>query len=106
MLYEVITDNSEKLNYRFTTSRLDYQGTQEGSEQQKNTFGLTSSLKMSDKLSFDVFANYINTITNNRPYQLGQVLGSFSGFFSRTEDIVITSYSIHYTKLYEDECWC
>ena len=82
-----ISDNSEKLNYRFTASRLDYRGTQEGSNQQKNTFGLTSSLKMSDKLSFDVYANYINTITKNRPYQLGQVLGSFSGFFSRTEDM-------------------
>ncbi|WP_163708226.1 SusC/RagA family TonB-linked outer membrane protein [Mangrovibacterium lignilyticum] len=84
-----LSDNSERLNYRFTASRMDYQGTQEGSEQQKTNLGLTSSLKLADNLSVDVYANYVNTITTNRPYQLGQVLGSFSGFFSRTEDMSV-----------------
>ncbi|MFT3738366.1 MAG: SusC/RagA family TonB-linked outer membrane protein [Breznakibacter sp.] len=82
-----LSDQSDKLTYRFTAARLDYTGTQEGSKQERNTYGFNSSLKMSDKVSFDLFANYINTTTTNRPYQLGQVLGSYGGFFSRTEDM-------------------
>jgi len=82
-----LSNQTDKVNYRFTASRLDYKGTQEGSEQQKNTFGLNSSLKLNDKVSFDLYVNYINTVTTNRPYQLGQVLGSYGGFFSRTEDM-------------------
>ncbi len=82
-----ISNANENVNYRFTYSRLDYKGTQEGSEQGKNTLGLNSTFKLSDKVSVDVNANFINTKTTNRPYQLGQVLGSFSGFFSRAEDM-------------------
>lgn len=82
-----VSDRTDKLNYRLTYSRLDYQGTQEGNKLEKNTFALNSSLKISDKMSLDVIANYINTVTENRPYQMGQVLGSFGGFFSRTEDM-------------------
>ncbi|MCL6218683.1 SusC/RagA family TonB-linked outer membrane protein [Zunongwangia pacifica] len=82
-----VSENTEKLNYRFTASRLDYEGTQEGSDQEKNTLGLNSSIKLNDDIRLDVTANYINTLTHNRPYQLGQVLGSFGGYFSRTEDM-------------------
>ncbi len=82
-----ISNGNENMNYRLTYSRLDYTGTQEGSKQEKNTIGLNSTFKLNDKLSVDVYANYINTITTNRPYQLGQVLGSYSGFFSRAEDM-------------------
>ncbi|UGU17468.1 SusC/RagA family TonB-linked outer membrane protein [Sinomicrobium kalidii] len=82
-----VSDRTDKLNYRVTYSRLDYQGTQEGNKLEKNTFALNSTLKLNDKISVDVVANYINTITENRPYQMGQVLGSFAGFFSRTEDM-------------------
>ncbi|SFW33586.1 iron complex outermembrane recepter protein [Sinomicrobium oceani] len=84
-----VSDQTEKLNYRLTYSRLDYEGTQEGNKLEKNTFGLNSTLKISDKITLDVVANYINTTTTNRPYQLGQVLGSFSGFFSRAEDMSV-----------------
>lgn len=82
-----ISESTEKFNYRFTASRLDYQATQEGSEQEKNTFGLNSSLNLNDDISLDITANYINTITFNRPHLLGQVLGSFGGYFSRAEDM-------------------
>jgi iron complex outermembrane receptor protein len=44
-------------------------------------------VQLSDKVSTDVVVNFINTQTHNRAYQLGQVLGSFGGFFSRTEDM-------------------
>ncbi|WP_207532399.1 SusC/RagA family TonB-linked outer membrane protein [Desertivirga arenae] len=82
-----LSNQSDKLNYRLSATRLDYKGTNPGSKQEKNTFNLNSTLKLSNKLSTDVVVGYINTLTHNRPYQLGQVLGSFGGFFSRTEDM-------------------
>ncbi len=82
-----LSNSTEKASYRLSYTRLDYKGTSPGSEQQKNTFNLNSSLKLSNKVSADIVINYINTLTHNRAYQLGQVLGSFEGFFSRAEDI-------------------
>ncbi|MCZ4245557.1 SusC/RagA family TonB-linked outer membrane protein [Pedobacter punctiformis] len=82
-----ISNQTEALNYRFSASRLDYRGTQPGNTGSKNSFNLNSTIKLAPKLSADVIVSYVNTITRNRPYQLGQVLGSFGGFFSRAEDM-------------------
>jgi len=82
-----ISNQTDALNYRFSATRLDYKGTQPGNTMQKNSFNLNSTVKLSPKLSADVVVSYVNTKTHNRPYQLGQVLGSFSGFFSRAEDM-------------------
>ncbi|SMD11391.1 SusC/RagA family TonB-linked outer membrane protein [Pedobacter nyackensis] len=82
-----ISNQTEGVNYRFSASRLDFRGTQPGNTGSKNSFNLNSTVKLSPKVSADVIVNYVNTITHNRPYQLGQVLGSFAGFFSRAEDM-------------------
>jgi len=82
-----ISNQTEGVNYRFSASRLDYKGTQPGNTGAKNTFNLNSTVKLAPRLSADVIVSYVNTITKNRPYQLGQVLGSFGGFFSRAEDM-------------------
>ncbi|WP_443944363.1 SusC/RagA family TonB-linked outer membrane protein [Pedobacter sp. AW1-32] len=82
-----ISNQTDAVNYRFSASRLDYKGTQPGNTGTKNSFNLNSTIKMAPRLSADVIVSYVNTITNNRPYQLGQVLGSFGGFFSRAEDM-------------------
>ena len=82
-----LSNQSDKLNYRLSANRLDYKGTQPGNKMEKNTFNLNSTLKLGNKISTDIVVNYINTINHNRPYQLGQVLGSFGGYFSRAEDM-------------------
>lgn len=82
-----ISKQTENLDYRFSATRLDYKGTQPGNTMQKNSFNLNSTVKLSPKVSADIIVSYVNTKTHNRPYQLGQVLGSFSGFFSRAEDM-------------------
>ena len=82
-----LSNQTDKLNYRLSYSRLDYKGTQRGSNSQKNTFNLNSTIKLADNISIDAIASYVNTYTENRPYQLGQVLGSYGGFFSRAEDM-------------------
>jgi len=82
-----LSNQTDKLNYRLSYTRLDYKGTQRGSEQARNTFNLNSTLKLTNSMSLDIIASYVNTNTHNRPYQLGQVLGSYGGFFSRAEDM-------------------
>ncbi|MBB6273905.1 iron complex outermembrane receptor protein [Pedobacter cryoconitis] len=82
-----ISNQSDAINYRFSASRLDYRGTQPGNTGSKNSFNLNSTVKLGSKVSADVIVSYVNTITKNRPYQLGQVLGSFGGYFSRAEDM-------------------
>ncbi len=82
-----ISKMTDELNYRLSATRLDVDGTQPGNQMHKNTFTLNSSVKLSPKLSLDLLANYINTQNHNRPYQLGQVLGSYGGFFNRSEDM-------------------
>jgi len=82
-----ISKQTDDLNYRISASRLDYNGIQRESNQKKNTFSLNSTLKLSPKLSVDLVANYVNTITHNRPYLTNRLAASFDGFFGRNEDV-------------------
>ncbi|WP_437920980.1 SusC/RagA family TonB-linked outer membrane protein [Sphingobacterium sp. LRF_L2] len=84
-----ISNQTDQVNYRLSGTRMDYKSTSPGSKQNRNTFNLNSSIKMHEKVSLDVVANYINTNTHNRSQLLGQVLGSYGGFISRTEDMSV-----------------
>lgn len=84
-----ISNQTDKVNYRLSGTRMDYKSTSPGSKQSRNTFNLNSTVKMHEKLSLDLVANYTNTKTHNRSQLLGQVLGSYGGFFSRTEDMSV-----------------
>lgn len=82
-----ISNQTDKINYRLSATRMDYKSTSPGSKQTKNTLNLNSSVKLSDKISTDIVATYINTNTHNRTFLLGQVLGSYAGFINRSEDM-------------------
>ncbi|WP_374165096.1 SusC/RagA family TonB-linked outer membrane protein [Arcticibacter sp. MXS-1] len=96
-----LSNQTDKVNYRFSATRLDYNGTQPGNKLEKNTFNLNSTVKLSDKVSTDIVVSYINTITKNRPYLLGQVLGSYAGFFSRAEDMSVMKEKYQTSKGYK-----
>jgi iron complex outermembrane receptor protein len=89
-----VSNQTDKSDYRFSYTRLDYDGIQRESGVHKNTFGLNSSVKLGSKASVDVVANYVNTITDNRPYQTNRLAQSFDGFFGREEkmDLVRQKY--------------
>ncbi len=100
-----ISNQTDKLNYRFSATRMDYKGVTPGSKQQRNTFGLNTSIKMADNLTADIVVNYMNTRTHNRAGLMGNVLASNGGFFNRAEDmdmlksIYQTSQGYKYSKL-------
>jgi len=89
-----ISNQTDKINYRLSATRLDYTGIQRGQKQQKNSFNLNTTVKLSDKISTDIVASYVNTLTHNRPYQLGRVLANFGGFLNRSEkaDVLLDNY--------------
>lgn len=82
-----LSNQTDNYSYRISYTRLDYDGIQRASGIEKNSFTLNSSLKLSNKLSVDVVANYVNTLTHNRAYQTNRLAQSFDGFFGRNEDI-------------------
>lgn len=89
-----ISKMSDDLTYRLSANRLDVKGIQPGNNLHKNTFSLNSTVRLGAKMSLDLNTSYINTENINRPYQFGQVFGSYSGFFNRSEysDLLKTKY--------------
>lgn len=82
-----ISNQTDNYNYRLSATRLDYSGIQRESNVQKNTFSLNSGVKLSKSVSVDLIANYVNTLTHNRPYQTNQLAASYDGFFGREENM-------------------
>jgi iron complex outermembrane recepter protein len=96
-----LSNQNDKINYRLSATRMDYKGTNPGSKQNRTTFNLNSTVKLHEKLSLDLVGNYVNTFTHNRAYLLGQVLGSFGGYFSRTEDMSVMRQRFQTTNGYK-----
>jgi iron complex outermembrane receptor protein len=96
-----LSNQTDNYNYRISASRLDYGSIQRASDLQKNTFSLNSGLKLSKKLSVDLVANYVNTLTHNRPYQTYQLASSFDGFFGREEDMKLILQKYHTSQGYD-----
>ncbi len=82
-----LSNQTEKINYRLSASNMDYKAIAPGSRQNRSSFNLNSTVKVSDRVDVDVVANYVNTKTKNRPGLMGDVLGSNAGFFSGAEDV-------------------
>lgn len=82
-----LSKQTDAVNYRLSYSRLDYTGTQRGSEMQKNTFNLNTNVKFHKKASLDVVASYVNTNTLNRPESMTQLFNSSAGFYNSAESM-------------------
>ncbi|QIK60971.1 SusC/RagA family TonB-linked outer membrane protein [Dysgonomonas sp. HDW5A] len=82
-----LSKQTDKVNYRLSYTRLDYTGTQRGSEQQRNTFNLNSVVNVSKDVTVDVVANYMNTKTHNRPEYMDRIFNNYGGMINRAESI-------------------
>ena len=95
------SNGNEKGNYRFAYTRTDYKSIMPGSKLNKNYFNFNGTLKLHDKVSVDLVSNYINSYTHNRPYMMNQLFQSFSGFFSRFDDMSVYFNKYQTTKGYK-----
>lgn len=77
-----LSNATDKMNYRFSYTRTDYEGIQIGGKQQKNSLNLNASYKITPKINFDVTASYINELVHNRPRQIYYLTNNYGGFFS------------------------
>lgn len=84
-----LSNNTDKVNYRFSASRNDYNGIQRESKQEKNTFNLNTTVKLSNKLSTDVIVSYVNTLVHNRPFQINRLTANYGGFLNRSDDMSV-----------------
>jgi iron complex outermembrane receptor protein len=82
-----VSNASDKGSYRLSYTRTDYKSIMPGSNLYKNNFNFNGTLKLSDRVSIDLVSTYNNNFTHNRAYLMGQVFGSFGGFFSRADDM-------------------
>lgn len=89
-----LSNSSEKLAYRFSYTRNDYQGVQIGGKQQKNTFNFNTSYKITPKLTTDLVLTYVNEKVHNRPEQINRVTANYGGFFSAADymDVYMQKY--------------
>ncbi|TDW99128.1 SusC/RagA family TonB-linked outer membrane protein [Dinghuibacter silviterrae] len=81
-------------NFRLSYTRFDYKSIMPGTNLNKNNFNFNGTLKLNNRVSVDLVSTYNNTFTHNRTYQMGQIFGSYGGFFSRADDM--SAYFDHY----------
>jgi iron complex outermembrane recepter protein len=82
-----MSNSSEAGNYRFSYTRTDYKSIMPGSNLNKNNFNFNGTLNLSKKVSLDLVSTYNNNFTHNRPEALSNVLSSYTGFYSRMDDM-------------------
>ncbi|MBX2920656.1 MAG: SusC/RagA family TonB-linked outer membrane protein [Chitinophagaceae bacterium] len=89
-----VTNASDKLSYRLSYTRNDYRGIQIGGKQEKNTFNLNSTYKITPKFTTDLVISYINEKVHNRPYQIDRLTNNYGGFLSAAErmDVIFDKY--------------
>ena len=73
-------------SFRFSYTRLDYQGITRGSDHDKNTFNLNATLNLHRNFRLDLVAQYISQKTENRPYKINRITNNYGGFLSRFDD--------------------
>ncbi|MFT2008477.1 SusC/RagA family TonB-linked outer membrane protein [Pontibacter sp. 13R65] len=84
-----LSNQTDKATYRLSYTRNDYEGVQRGGSMTRNTFNLNSTLKISNKLTADIVANYVNSYVKNRPMQINRLTASYDGFLGRSEDMSV-----------------
>ena len=80
-----LNNSTDKGSYRFSYTKLDYEGIARGSNMNRNTFSLNGTLKLHEKVSVDVVVNYVNSLVHNRPESINRLTANYGGFFSRAD---------------------
>lgn len=82
-----LSNSSDRGSFRVSYTRMDYESIARGSYNDRNTFSLNSSLKISDKLTTDIVLSYVNSFVHNRPESINRLTANYGGFFSRADDM-------------------
>ena len=82
-----LANRIDNWSYRISYTHSDYEGIQVGGKLRRNTVNLNTSLRLSPRLNADLVVNYGNSFVHNRPLKINRLMSSWTGFFSRAEDM-------------------
>jgi TonB-linked SusC/RagA family outer membrane protein len=97
-----LSGGSEKATGRLTISRVDQTGVSPNTDQTHNTVGMNTSVKLSDRFSFDANVNYSELNNHNLPPQgnnMRNPLLGLNGWFGR--QVNMSYLKDHYNDLVE-----
>ncbi len=87
-------------SFRLAFGNTDYKGIYPGYTLDKYNFNLNADINLAKKVKLSVVANYINDHTHNRSTRVYNFHGSYSGFFSRLDNMDILRNKYKTTKGY------
>ncbi|SHN15942.1 TonB-linked outer membrane protein, SusC/RagA family [Cyclobacterium lianum] len=81
-----ISNSTDVADFRVSLTRQDNEALSLNSKNSKNIANLNATFRISDKVKTDVFINYINQYTANRPYSVDRMINNFGGMMTRFDN--------------------
>lgn len=86
MVNVAISNSTDVADFRFSLTRQDNEALSLNSKNSKNIANLNATFRVTDKIKTDVFINYINQNTANRPYSIDRMINNFGGMMTRFDN--------------------
>lgn len=81
-----ISNSTDVADFRFSLTRQDNEALSLNSKNSKNIANLNATFRVTEKIKTDVFINYINQYTGNRPYSIDRMINNFTGMMTRFDN--------------------
>ncbi|MBD3628227.1 MAG: SusC/RagA family TonB-linked outer membrane protein [Cyclobacterium sp.] len=81
-----ISNSTDVADFRVSLTRQDNEALSLNSKNSKNIANLNATFRISEKIKTDVFINYINQYTANRPYSVDRMINNFGGMMTRFDN--------------------
>lgn len=81
-----ISNSTDVADFRFSLTRQDNEALSLNSKNSKNIANLNATFRVTEKIKTDVFINYINQNTANRPYSVDRMINNFGGMMTRFDN--------------------
>jgi len=81
-----ISNSTDVADFRVSLTRQDNEALSLNSRNSKNIANLNATFRVTEKIKTDVFINYINQNTANRPYSIDRLINNFTGMMTRFDN--------------------
>jgi iron complex outermembrane recepter protein len=81
-----VSYGGENSSTRLSFTRQDNEGLSLGSKNEKNILNLNNNFNLGKKVNVDLVVNYINQLTENRPYSIDRLTNNFAGMIGRFDN--------------------
>ncbi|MDN3690706.1 SusC/RagA family TonB-linked outer membrane protein [Cyclobacterium jeungdonense] len=81
-----ISNSTDVADFRVSLTRQDNEALSLNSKNSKNIANINATFRITDKIKTDVFVNYVNQYTANRPYSVDRMINNFGGMMTRFDN--------------------